>query len=233
MHAAEVIAQLKRLGDSAIVGGMKRFGVPSEHALGISAPQLRSLAKRIGQDQELSVKLWAAGFLEARAIAALIGDPNKVTRRQMEKWVKDFDSWAVCDACCGVLFVHTPFALKAAFQWCRSEKEFVRRAGFVMMAEAAIHLKSLDDREFLPMLKEIRRGATDERNFVRKAVNWALRQIGKRNTRLNRLAIAEGERIRAIDSKAARWIASDAVRELRSPQVQSRLQKWERKSRTR
>jgi 3-methyladenine DNA glycosylase AlkD len=233
MRLSEVIDELKRLGDPAIVEGMKRFGVPSEHALGISAPQLRSLAKRIGQDQDLSLKLWGTGILEARAIAALIGDPGKVTWRQMGKWAKDFDSWAVCDACCGVLFVRTPYALKAAFQWCRSEKEFVKRAGFVMMAVAAVHLKSLDDREFLPMLKEIRRGAVDERNFVRKAVNWALRQIGKRSMRLNKLATSEGERIRAIDSRAARWIASDALRELKSPQVQRRLQKWERKSRTR
>jgi 3-methyladenine DNA glycosylase AlkD len=147
--------------------------------------------------------------------------------------VKDFDSWATCDAACGILFVRTPYALRAAFQWCRSEKEFVKRAGFVMMAAAAVHLKTLDDREFLPMLKEIRRGAVDERNFVRKAVNWALRQIGKRNIRLNGLAILEAERIHAIDSRAARWIASDALRELRSPQVRRRLQKWERKSRTR
>ncbi len=230
MRLPEVIHELKRLGDPAIAEGMKRFGVPSDHALGISAPQLRSLARRIGRDHELSLELWTTGILEARALAALIGDPGKVTWRQMERWVKDFDSWAVCDACCGVLFVRTPYALKAAFQWCRSEKEFVKRAGFVMMAEAAIHLKSLDDREFLPMLREIRRGAIDERNFVRKAVNWALRQIGKRNKRLNELAIAEGEFIHTLKSKAARWIASDALRELQSPRLQRRLQKRERKS---
>jgi 3-methyladenine DNA glycosylase AlkD len=233
MRLSEAIGALKKMGDPAVVDGMKRFGVSSQHALGISAPQLRSLAKSIGQDQELSLKLWKTGIHEARAIAALIGDPDKVTWRQMGKWAQDFDSWATCDAACGILFVRTPYALKAAFQWCRSKQEFVKRAGFVMMAEAAIHLKSLDDREFLPMFKEIRRGAVDERDFVRKAVNWALRQIGKRNGRLNQLAIAEGEQIRAIDSRAARWIASDALRELKSPQVQRRLQKWERKSRTR
>jgi 3-methyladenine DNA glycosylase AlkD len=233
MRLSEVIDELERLGDPAIVEGMKRFGVPTEHALGISAPQLRSLAKRIGQDQELSLKLWKTGILEARAIAALIGDPNEVTWRQMGKWVKDFDSWAVCDACCGILFVRTPYALRAAFQWCRSGKEFVKRAGFVMMAEAAIHLKSLDDREFLPMLKEIRRGAVDERNFVRKAVNWALRQIGKRNSRLNRLCIGEAKRIQAGSSRSARWIANDALRELQSAPVQRRFQKLEKKSRTR
>ncbi|MCX6133337.1 MAG: DNA alkylation repair protein [Ignavibacteriales bacterium] len=233
MHLTQVIKELKRMADPAIVKGMSRFGVPSEHALGISAPQLRLLARRIGKDQKLSLKLWTTGILEARAIAALTGDPDKVAWSQMGRWAKDFDSWAVCDACCGALFVRTPYALKAAFEWCRSEDEFVKRAGFVMMAEAAIHLKSLDDSKFLPMLKEIRLGAVDERNFVRKAVNWALRQIGKRNLRLNKLAIADGERIRLVDSRSARWIAADALRELRSPQVQHRLQKWERESRSR
>jgi 3-methyladenine DNA glycosylase AlkD len=233
MRLSEVIDELKKLGDPAIIAGMKRFAVPTENALGISASKLRSLAKRIGKNQELSLGLWKTGIMEARVLAALIGDPEKVTRRQMEKWVKDFDSWAVCDACCGVLFVRTSYALDAAFRWCRSEKEFVKRAGFVMMAESAIHLKSLSDKEFLPMLKEIRGGAADERNFVRKAVNWALRQIGKRNPRLNQRAVAEGERIRKIDSSSARWIAADALRELRSVQVQRRLQKWEKKSRTR
>jgi 3-methyladenine DNA glycosylase AlkD len=233
MRLSEVVAELKRMGDPAVVEGMKRFGVTTEYALGITGPQLRSLARKIGLDQKLSLQLWSTGIHEARAIAALIGDPEKVTWRQMGQWVKDFDSWAICDAACGILFVRTPYALKATFQWCRSEKEFVKRGGFVMMAAAAVHLKSLDDREFLPMLKEIRRGAVDERNFVRKAVNWALRQIGKRNMHLNGLAIQEAERIHAIDSRAARWIASDALRELRSPQVRRRLQKWERKSRTR
>ncbi len=233
MHLSEVVDELKKLGDPKTVEGIKRFGVSSENALGVSAPKLRSLAKKIGQDQQLSLGLWSTGIMDARALAALIGDPVKVTQRQMEKWAKDFDSWAVCDACCGVLFVRTSHALKTAFRWCRSDKEYVKRAGFVLMAEAAIHLKSLGDREFLPMLKEIRGGALDERNFVRKAVNWALRQIGKRNKRLNKLAIAEAERIRKIDSVAARWIAADALRELRSLQVQRRLQKWERKSRTR
>lgn len=233
MDVSEVIDELIRQSDPAIVEGMNRLGVPSERALGISAPRLRSLARRIGKDQNLSLKLWATGILEARVLAALTGDPEKVTWRQMGRWAKDFDSWAVCDACCGVLFVRSTHALKAAFLWCRSDKEFVKRAGFVLMAEAAIHLKALDDRHFLPMLKQIRRGSVDERNFVRKAVNWALRQIGKRNMRLNRLAIAEGEHIRKIDSKAAHWIAADALRELKSPQVERRLQKWEQKSRTR
>jgi 3-methyladenine DNA glycosylase AlkD len=233
MTTRTVMAELRRLGDPAVVAGMARFGIPSDNALGISAPKLRALGKIIGRDQVLSLELWKTGVLEARAIAALIGDPGKVTRRQMNRWVVDFDSWGVCDACCALLFVFTPYALEMAFKWVKSEREFVRRAGFVLMAESAIHLKGLSDREFLPMLKEIRLGATDERNFVRKAVNWALRQVGKRNRRLNALSIKEANRIRKIDSRAARWIAADALRELQSAQVQKRLQKWEEKSRMR
>lgn len=233
MHISEVEAELRRLSDPIVVSGMKRFGMPTENALGISAPKLRSLAKKIGRDQDLSLKLWPTGIMEARVLAALIGDPQKVTKRQMESWVKEFDSWGVCDACCGVLFVFTPYALEAAFRWACSEKEFVKRAGFVMMAVVAVHLKTLGDREFLPMLKAIRRESVDERNFVRKAVSWALRQIGKRNSRLNRLCIVEAKRMRAMSSRSARWIAGDALRELQSEAVQRRFRKLEKKSRAR
>jgi 3-methyladenine DNA glycosylase AlkD len=233
MKKAEAISRLRSLGDPAVVKAMERFGLPAKNSLGVTAPKLRLLAKSIGRDQKLSLELWPTGISDARVLAALIGDPQKVTRRQMEHWVREFDSWGVCDACCGVLFVDSSMAIGAAYRWATQEPEFVKRAGFVMMAEMAIHRKEMKDSEFLPMLAAIRRGAVDERNFVRKAVNWALRQIGKRNIRLNKLAIAEAERIRRIDSKSARWIASDALRELRNPKVQSRLQKWERKSRTR
>lgn len=233
MKKKEVISRLRELGDPVVVKAMARFGLPTKNALGVTAPRLRLLAKSIGRDQKLSLELWSTGIPDARVLAALIGDPQKVTKRQMEHWVKEFDSWGVCDACCGVLFVDSSFALEAAYRWVTKEPEFVKRAGFVMMAEMAIHRKEMEDSEFLPMLTSIRIGAIDERNFVRKAVNWALRQIGKRNLRLNKLAIAEAERIRRIDSKSARWIASDALRELQSPKVQSRLQNWERKSRTR
>ena len=225
MHISEVIVELRRLGAPIVVSGMKRFGLPTQNALGISAPTLRALAKKIGRDQDLSLKLWSTGIMEARVLAALIGDPQKVTKRQMERWVKDFDSWGVCDACCGVLFVYSPYALEATFRWACSEREFVKRAGFVMMAEMAIHLKTLGDRQFLPMLKLIRRESVDERNFVMKAVNWALRQIGKRNSRLNRLCIGEAKRIQASSSRSARWIASDALRELQSAPIQRRFQK--------
>jgi len=212
---------------------MKRFGMPSENVLGVAAPKLRSLAKKIGKDQDLSLKLWSTGILEARGLAALTGDPAKVSKRQMEQWVKEFDSWGVCDACCACLFAHTPHALEAAFKWSKSEKEFIKRAGFVMMAEIAIHLKTLDDRQFLPMLKAIRREAYDERNFARKAVNWALRQIGKRNSFLNEQAIKTARSVHALNSPSARWVANDALRELQSSKVQLRLQEKSKKSRPR
>lgn len=191
------------------------------------------LAKKIGRDQALSLKLWSTGFLEARVLAALTGDPAKVTRRQMERWVKTLDSWGVCDACCACLFVHTPHALEAALKWSKSEKEFIKRAGFVMMAEIALHLKTLDDRQFLRMLKAIRREACDERNFARKSVNWALRQIGKRNSFLNEQAIRTARSVHALNSPSARWVANDALRELQSSKVLLRLQEKSKKSRPR
>jgi 3-methyladenine DNA glycosylase AlkD len=233
MKTSEVMAELRRLGRPAVVEGMARFGLPSRNALGVSAPKLRTLAKKIGRNQDLSLDLWKTGVPDARVLSALIGDPEKVTRRQMNLWAAEFDSWGVCDACCGVLFVFTPYALEMAFLWTRSEREFVKRAGFVLMAESAIHLKQLSDREFLPMLKAVRLAASDERNFVRKAVNWALRQIGKRNRKLNALSIKEAQEIRKIDSRAARWIAADALRELQSVQVRRRFRKLEVKSRMR
>ena len=223
MNAAEVLRRLKSLSDPRAVEGMARYGITSKKAFGISAPTIRALAKEVGMDQRLSLKLWSSGYLEARAIASLIGDPTKVTEAQMERWVRDFDSWAVCDGCCGILFDKTPFARTKAFEWSRRREEYVRRAGFVLMAALAVHDKDAGDRVFVRFLRVIVRGSTDERNFVRKAVNWALRQIGKRNQALNRLAIQTAEEIRKLESGSARWIAADALRELKSAAVQRRL----------
>jgi 3-methyladenine DNA glycosylase AlkD len=217
----EVNVELHSLADPAVVRGLSRFRLPTENALGISAPQLHAFAKRIGRDQELSLKLWETGVPEARVLAALVGEPDKVTKRQMVRWARDFDSWGVCDACCGVLFVYSPHAM--AFKWSRDKREFVKRAGFALMAAMAVHQKSLEDSEFIPMLKAIRLQSTDERWFVKKGVNWALRQIGKRNLHLNALAIDTASKIHTIKSPSAKWIASDALRELRSDAVQRRL----------
>ncbi|MCX6144716.1 MAG: DNA alkylation repair protein [Ignavibacteriales bacterium] len=223
MHFSEVIAELHSMADPAAVRGLSRFGLPTENALGISAPNLRALAKRIGRDQGLSLKLWATGVHEARVLAALVGEPDQVSKRQMARWARDFDSWGVCDACCAVLFVYTPHAMEMAFKWSRDKREYVKRAGFVLMASMAVHQKSLADNKFVPMLRAIREQSADERGFVKKAVNWALRQIGKRNLHLNSLAIETAIEIHSLKSPAARWVASDALRELRSDAVQRRL----------
>ena len=166
---------------------------------------------------------------EARIIATLVDDPRQVTRGQMERWARDCDNWAATDACCCVLFDRTPFAIEKAHAWSRRRAEFVKRCGFVLMAGMAVHRKELPDEVFLEFLPVIRREATDGRNFVRKAVNWALRQIGKRNPRLRRAAIAEARRIRRIDSPAARWIAADALRELDREKSQTPIAKRQRR----
>jgi 3-methyladenine DNA glycosylase AlkD len=223
--ASDIVKILRSKGNPRNVAGMARFGITSAKAFGVSAPFIRSLAKKIGRDHELALKLWATGIHEARAVAALIGDPRRVTKSLMNSWVKDFDNWAVCDAACGILFDKTPFAYAMAVTWTKRKEEFVRRAGFVMMASLAVHDKQASDEKFLRFLPVIERGSTDERNFVRKAVNWALRQIGKRNLKLNASTIRAAKEIRKTDSAAARWIAADALRELESAAVKRRLLK--------
>ena len=217
--------ELHRLANPAIAKSYERFGVPTENALGIDAPHLRALAKTIGKDQRLSLQLWKTNVMEAQALAALIGVPEKVTKGQMNRWARDFDSWSVCDACCMFLFVYAKEAMQMSLQWSGDKREFVKRAGFALMASMAIHQKSLEDREFIPMLRAIREESEDGRRFVKKAINWALRQIGKRNLNLNAVAIETAVRIRALNSPAARWIASDALRELQSDAVQRRLRR--------
>jgi 3-methyladenine DNA glycosylase AlkD len=219
----KTLDQLEALGNPKNVVGMARFGVIAKKAYGVSTPALRKLAREIGRDQKLSLQLWNTGIHDARHLAALVGDPARVTPAQMERWARDFASWDVVDGCCCHLFVHTPHAWKKALAWSRHEEEFVKRAGFALMAYLAVHHKPAADSKFLRLLPIIERGARDERHFVKKAVNWALRQIGKRNLRLNRAAISTGKKIRASDRPAARWIASDALRELTSSAVQKRL----------
>ncbi len=225
MRAEEVLERLKSLADPEAVAGMARFGINPENTYGISIPTLRKIGKEIGRDHALAQQLWSSGVHEARILAALIDDPRKVTEDQMERWVSDFDSWDVCDQCCSNLFDRTDLAHRKAAEWSAREEEFVKRAGFALMASLAVHDKKSADEQFLSFLPLIRRESVDDRNFVKKAVNWALRQIGKRNRDLNRAAIDTAKRIQEIDSKAARWIASDALRELTSEKVQRRLRK--------
>jgi 3-methyladenine DNA glycosylase AlkD len=202
---------------------MARFGINPDNTYGVSVPALRRMAKEIGRDHILAQRLWASGIHEARILAGLVDDSKAVTEAQMEVWAKDFDSWDVVDGSCSNLFEKTPFALKKAVEWADRREEYIKRAGFVLMARLAVGTKKADEKTLETFLPYIEREADDARNFVKKAVNWALRQIGKHSPALNRKAIAAARRIAQQDSASARWIAADALRELTSPAVQERL----------
>ncbi len=224
MQYDEVIARLKAAANPDNVAGMARFGISSSNTLGISIPTLRKLAKEIKKDHRLALKLWASGIHEARILAGFIEEPDKVTGAQLEQWVADFDSWDVVDQV-SELIAKTPFVPEKIHQWAERDEEFVRRTAFSLIAEIAWHDKKMPDDGFEPFFTLIKNAATDERNFVKKAVNWALRNIGKRNMALNRRAIEVAREIQQMDSKAARWIAAGALRELTSEKVQQRLAK--------
>lgn len=202
---------------------MVRFGINPEKTYGVSIPILRKMAKEIGRSHPLAQQLWSSGVHEARILACLIDNPVMVTEEQMESWVNDFDSWDVCDQCCSNLFDKIESVHEKAAEWSERDEEFVKRAGFVLMAALAVHDKKAKDEEFLKFLPIIKRESSDNRNFVKKAVNWALRQIGKRNFNLNKMAIETSKEIQRMDSKSAKWIASDALRELTSDAIQKRL----------
>ena len=223
MNCEQVIDKLKSLADPDYLAGMTHFAIHTDHALGVSAPRMRKLAKEIGTNHKLALKLWESDIHEARIVAALIDDPRQVTKSQMNDWVRQFDNWAVCDVCCGMLFDKTPFAWDKAIEWPKRKEEFVRRAGFALMAALAVHDKKSPDKKFVPFFSIIKQHACDKRNFVKKAVNWALRQIGKRNKMLNKKAVAVAKEIRKMDSPAARWIAADAIRELTNKKILARL----------
>jgi len=213
LTAPQLIERLREMGNPANVAGMARFGINPANTLGVSMPQLRELAKG-KRDQQLSLELWDSGIHEVRILAALVGEPARVTAEQMDAWVLDFDSWDVCDQVCMNLFDRTPWAFAKAVEYAGREEEFVKRAGFALMACLAWHDKTAPDQKFLDLLPVIQREAADQRNFVKKAVNWALRQIGKRNPTLSHAAVATAREILLIDSPTARWVANDALREL-------------------
>lgn len=219
----EILRKLKSLSNPKAVAGMARFGINPKNTYGASIPNLRKMAKEIGRNHLLAQQLWASGVHEARILASMIDNPEMVTEELMESWVKDFDSWDVCDQCCSNLFDKTKFAYQKAVEWSLRNEEFVKRAGFVLMACLAVHDKKADDKEFLKFLPIIKRESIDDRNFVKKAVNWALRQIGKRDINLNKAAIKTAKGIQRIDSKTAKWIASDALRELTTVLLLSRI----------
>lgn len=225
MQYEEIIKQLQALSNPEAVAGMARFGITPQNTYGVSIPNLRKMAKEIGKNHLLAQQLWARDSRETRILASMIDDPKLVTEEQMESWVKEFDYWEICDQCCMNLFEKTGFAYQKGVEWSAREEEFVKRTGFVLMARLAVSDKKAKDDQFEAFLPIIKREATDNRNFVKKAVNWALRQIGKRNLNLNRKAIETAQEIQTMDSKSAQWIASNAIRELTSEAVQERLQR--------
>ncbi len=235
-RVAAILAELAAMGSERDRAGMARYGINVDNAFGVSIYELRKVASRLGTDHELALALWATGNHEARLLACFVDDPEAVTAEQIEAWVRDFDSWDLCDQATTSLFDLTKHAWTKAVEWAGRDEEWVKRAGFALMAGLAVHDKAATDRAFTKLLPLIERAASDERNFVKKAVNWALRNIGKRNRLLNGAAIACAEKIRAAANKraggdrggdpkarSARWVATDALRELASDKVQARL----------
>jgi 3-methyladenine DNA glycosylase AlkD len=218
-----VFAELRSLGSEENRVGMARFGINTGRAFGVPMAMLGPMARKHRRDHALALALWESGWHEARILAALIDDPKQVTPRQMDAWAADFDSWDLCDQTCTKLFARTPRVAARVARWARDRREFVRRAAFATIAGYAVHAKKAPDPDFLPFLALIERYATDGRNFVRKAVNWALRQIGKRSMALHRPALALARKLAAADDRTARWIGKDAVRELTDPAQLARI----------
>jgi len=220
-----VLDKLQSKAKPEQLAGMAKYGMAVEKRLGVSVPDMRNLAKELGRDHKLALGLWRTGIAEARIVAGMVADPARLTEEQMEEWVKDIDSWDVCDQVCMNLFEKSQLAPKKITDWSEREEEFVKRAAFSLIACLAWHDKKASDEEFIELLPVITRAATDERNYVKKAVNWALRNIGKRSFNLNAAAIDTARKIQQLDSKSAHWIATDAIRELESEAVQSRLRR--------
>jgi 3-methyladenine DNA glycosylase AlkD len=223
MQLPTVLEQLKGMSSQRYFDGHVRLGIPGDHLYGVSIPALRVFARKIGSNHDLALQLWESGVLDARWLASMIDDPKQVSEAQMDAWAQDFDNWAVVDQCCGNLFDRLPIAYDKAMAWSVRPELFIKRASFVLMASLAVHDKRAPDAKFTPYFPIIRREATDSRLYVKKAVNWALRGIGKRNAALNALAIEAATEILALPSKTARWIATDALRELQSDSIQRRL----------
>jgi len=218
-----VLKWLKRHSTKATLDGMARYGIPSDNALGVTMADLKVLGKQLGRNHELAAALWDTGCYEARMLTSFVDEPARVTPAQMDRWCKDFDNWAICDTLCFNLFDRTPHAWAKASQWSNKRDEFEKRAAFALLWGLTMHDKHADDEPFAQGLLLVERAANDERNFVRKSVNMALRAIGKRNPALNAAAVTVARRLAASPQAAARWVGKDALRELTSPAVIRRL----------
>lgn len=227
-NVAEVIAALKKRATKQTKDGMARYAIPSDKAFGVTVGAIKQLAKTLGKSHALAEALWKTGHYEARMLATFVDEAALVTPEQMERWCKDFDNWAICDTACFALFDRTPHAFKKVVAWSKSKDEFVKRAAFALLASLTVHDKAATEDAFLRCLPLVERAALDERNFVKKSVNWALRSVGKRSPALNRAAIEVGERLAARAEAPPRWVGKDALRELKSPAVQKRLAKREK-----
>jgi 3-methyladenine DNA glycosylase AlkD len=220
-----VLAALRKRGSKRNREGMARYAIVAQNALGVSVADIRVLAKRIGVDHSLALALWKTNIYEARMLTAFVSDPTRVTPALMDRWARDFDNWAICDTLCFHLFDKTPHAWSKVDQWNSDRREFVKRAAFALLASLALHDKSAPDKPFLRSLRLVERAAPDDRNFVKKAVSWALRGVGRRNGVLNKAAVDVARRLSQSDQPAARWVGKDALKELTSPVVQKRLRK--------
>jgi len=225
MKLDDVLSELKKLSSPKALAAQEYFGVAVENRLGLTTPQMRSIAKKIGTNHPLALQLWKTKIHEARHVATMIADPDQTTEKLMEQWLKDFNSWDIVDDCCSSLFRKTPLAYAKAMEWTSREKEFEKRAGFTMMAQLAVHDKKAGDHLMEQFFEHIIRESSDQRNFVRKAVNWALRQIGKRNERLCKKSIAVAKKIRQKNDPASKWIAADALRELEKYLKEGKIKK--------
>ena len=215
MTSNEVLDWLRRKGTRKTVAGMARYGIKAKQAFGVPMGTLQSLSRRTGRNHALALELWESGWYEARLLAALVGEPEKLTRRQMNSWAAGFENWADCDTVCFKLFDQSPYAWEKARQWSGSPREFVKRGGFVLMACLALHDKTAPDKPFLAFLSLIEKGAMDDRNFVSKGVNWALRSIGGRNRKLKAAALDVARRLSQSPDAAPRWVGKDALRQLK------------------
>jgi len=223
MKYEEILKRLKSLSDPEAVKGMARYGINSKNNLGVSIYKLRHIAKEIGKSHELALKLYDSGIHDARLLACFIDDPSKVTGEQMDSWAKDFDSWDICDQACTSLFDLSPIAWDKIFEWAERNEEFVKRGAFSLIAGLSVHNKKASNEKFEQFIPIIKKHSVDGRNYVKKSVNWALRNIGKRNLNLNKKMIKLSKDILKIDSKTAKWIATDAIRELKNEKIQERL----------
>ncbi|MEN6591893.1 MAG: DNA alkylation repair protein [Methanobacterium sp.] len=223
MDFEDIIEELESLKNPEDIAGMARFGIKSNKAYGVRMPELTSITREVGKNHQLAEELWEHGYTETRILACMVDDPKEVTEEQMERWALEFNSWDVCDQCCMKLFRKTPYAYQKIEEWSARDEEFVKRAAFTLIATLAVHDKKAGDEKFEELFSLIIRESNDERNFVKKAVNWALRQIGKRNLDLNSKAIEVAEEINQLDSRSAKWIAKDALQELKSEKIQKRL----------